>query len=305
MFHVAPWLLKQTVNKVTVRRLAGNGELPLAGDVTLTGGWPRWEMWDMCHYHMKEITLWTGSQVRDHLWKLLFYNSQIEIDIDNSYLFVIDGRTEFCINFSVLKKQMMQRFLNDSGYRAEGFNLKINVSGSKLLRLFLATVTFKCSTQKKIFGRWWRIGETCPHRNDAVVISTQYAPKYVRSFVQWNKRGGKIQNKIIEITLSIDWAQFLLLFIECECFPRSIWMTKTTTTFFLFPRGTTFKTQIYKTVIPFVFVSLLVFSLIRHWKGRDGVCLVTTFVHLVNTPLLLRRGKLRGLLTVTLQWKWD
>ena len=77
----------------------------------------------------------------------------MEIDIDNSYLFVIDGRTEFCINFLVLKKQVMQRFLNDPGYTAEGFNLKINISGSNLLRLFLATVTFKCSTQKNIFGR--------------------------------------------------------------------------------------------------------------------------------------------------------
>ena len=78
-------------------------------------------------------------------------------------------------------------------------------------------------------------------------------------------------------------------------------MTKTTATFFLLPRRPALKTEIHKTVIPFVFVSLFVFPLIRHREGGDGVCLVTTFIHLVKAPLVLRGGKLRGVITVTLK----
>ena len=77
-------------------------------------------------------------------------------------------------------------------------------------------------------------------------------------------------------------------------------MTKTTATFFLLPGGPALKTQIHKTVIPFVFVSLLVFPLIRQRQGRDGVCLLPAPVQLVQAPLVAGRGKLQGGLSVTL-----
>ena len=78
-------------------------------------------------------------------------------------------------------------------------------------------------------------------------------------------------------------------------------MTKTTATFFLLPGGPALKTQIHKTVISFVFVSLLVFPLIRQRQGRDGVCLLPASVQLVQAPLVAGRGKLQGVISVTLK----
>ena len=81
-------------------------------------------------------------------------------------------------------------------------------------------------------------------------------------------------------------------------------MTKTTATFFLIPGGgPALKTQIHKTVIPFVFVSLLVFSLIRQRQGRDGVCLLPASLQLVQAPGVTGRGKLRGVIRITLNIK--
>ena len=134
-------------------------------------------------------------------------------------------------------------------------------------------------------------------RNDAVLISTHLLQKYVRSLTRRRKN---ITTKHEEVINLIGLSAYFLLFIECECFPRSIRMTKTTATFFLLPGGPALKTKIHKTVIPFVFVSLLVFPLIRQRQGRDGVCLLPAPVQLVQAPLVAGRGKLQGGLSVTL-----
>lgn len=140
-----------------------------------------------------------------------------------------------------------------------------------------------------------------PTRNDAVLISTHFVQKYVRSLTRRRKN-----TKMKKSRIWLDWAHIFLLFIECECFPRSIRMTKTTATFFLIPGGgPALKTQIHKTVIPFVFVSLLVFSLIRQRQGRDGVSLLAASVHLVQAPGVTGRGKLRGVIRITLNIKFS